>query len=1153
MKTFFYCFLLISFITAITGCSLGSSEKEMAISEKEMTINEVTYTPKALVSGEDTQVQLSFDLEGGSTNRECTLILPNSEISSFQTSDEFSINISEDTGVSLVCADDENTVSRRILLRAADMPEITDFKAYPSLIHTGVDNTVLLSWNIEHTYPLPKCTVNGVEADNKYGHYSHKFENVTSATSYALVCDNEAGSVSENITVVDVASSIDRASGDNIFTVGPSGGTFQWNNITMEVPAGALAETVEITQKSGIHVNDMTNLLVSPFSFEPEGLIFHQPVSISIDYNPLDFHGGGHTDFHQSHIQAGIINDGSFAKKSTHTSESNASFNANKLESFYLTSSKDSTQPFRAGTINLIERNEAVVFTDKEVQFIDDEATGYSTLSDREAMLGEGSLVEAGDVDRDGKDEVVAGYINNGNLFFRTFEYDGNAIVRISYLEATKNIVVTDFDFAIYDIDNDAKNELIYTYTQLEEKYDDDRIRYYDFTSVMKIASYDNTDGWVTYEDEAISGIQFENTGKINIAAGNIDGDSDAEIVIFGANIEKSKFQFHQYGMKPIYVYPSNGFLSILHVNTENEGNIKSVTYTENDHGYIRLKNGGGNFDLLVDNFDTDDISEVAFTCYNDNLMHIIVYDDLAAEKPFQFLGKAYADTDKYINYSWNTPGGTIKNMSDGTAFFPDKYIQSRAGDFNGDRIKEIVIPIAHDTNFGIQPLVFSLNNSELDQSMQYFADLTLPFTEYSGTMGISSKYFGNAAFTVGDLDTDGKDELFVLQVSGEDVYKTILDTKMLDDGYRQKYGFGKTEHHKVYGSNMVTAVVGDFDGDNIKVHYTGKSEINTLDPVVSVVVAAPPNWNNEEIQEELHLTETSYGTEVSAGTSKTHETGFTTKVSIGVDAETPFWKLASLEVMAGWEHESMKSETTKKVTSYGTSYTTDHAHNYVVFTTPTYVSYLYEVLSHDDIENIKVAEDGKRYMMINIPMASNTYKWEFAEFQEHNDDLIDEDVFTHQIGNPYSYRSESEKNTLIEASIGVCRDEQDDDENTIDATCGFESKQYMQVGNGYALTKTMLKYEEENMTENKTADTFSVESKACINMYCLALEGAYTNASIYEISAGNAMEFEGSVSDIVPDYYSDHSYGYKLFTYFRENSDAQKFLVIDYSVERSN
>jgi len=499
MKTLIYSILIAVTMTVISGC-FGSS------SGNEITIDEVTYSPKALVAGEETEVQLDFSLSGGGIARKCNLILPDSEIEDVQPSDEFSISITEETGIFLICEDDDKVASRRILLQTAELPEISDFRAFPAVINEGTDNSIFLSWDIEHIYPHPECKVNGEEAANSNGLYSHRFEGISSTTTFTVVCENEAGTASKSITVKDPSPALVGLPGSNVFTVGSDGGEFRWGNIKMEIPAGALDETVDITLKDGTQDADMTNLLVAPFTFEPEGLVFHQPIKITVDYNAIDFQDGGHTDFHQSHIQTGTISDGKFTKVTTESTENSVSFETNRLEDIHLTSSPESRQPFRADTVSIIKTDEAVAIADGITEYMDDGRHDYEIHSGY-SELYMADIIETGDINRDGKDEIVAGYIEGGSIHFETFAYEDGALVSLSSFNvepAEYGPDIYDFDFVLYDMDNDAQDELIYIFTTRETRHDDysySGLDYHEYNSELIISSYDSDAGWGDYSN----------------------------------------------------------------------------------------------------------------------------------------------------------------------------------------------------------------------------------------------------------------------------------------------------------------------------------------------------------------------------------------------------------------------------------------------------------------------------------------------------------------------------------------------------------------------------------------------------------------------------------------------------------------------------
>ncbi len=1149
MKKSLILFLSVVFLS---GCFSGSSNN----SNDDGIIYKFTVQPNYVAKNKQNKIKLLFETDSEKTDY-CMLSYLDNKLN-VKNGDEISVNLSGDTKFTLQCFDKfGNGENKYDIVYIATKPVIKSFKAYPSVIKTPAPHPVKLTWELEkHSYPVPDCYINENNLKDETEENTEIINNARSGDVFTLTCINPAGSDTKQI---EISSSL-------LTTLSPGklvtkeGGTFNFGDVTLIIPENAVNKDINLNV---VYVStELTgNFLHTPFKIIPDNLTFNTPITVNVKYNPNDLELGGHK-LKNNEISALEIKDNKIFSKNTFYPEENKSkslnpnsvtFKTDKASTFAV--AHDNPQPpFDKKIVDLIKTEEIAFFNPNEqITYIDDNTTDYEkTTSSFSEYYKNNRDVIVDDFNLDGKDEIAVLRTFNNKWEVITYELSNGQIINNSLIERkfypdndSFHFEYVTGDITSADTDGDGKKELI-----IVSKYNTAIIEktkpklFYKISSDLQIFiySFDENRGWILkssnkFENSTKSYTTGSKTILTRVTAADTNHDGIDEIYIINRSVG-GKWKLKEY---------NQGLL--INIDVKNSHIINSDTYFA---------------DIDSGNFDNDANEELVLVSYAGQSMNVEVLRDSKAKKPYQIQFK------KYYDFSDNnkTIDKVIYNEDDGYFFslveeyihqsrFPTYFIPIATADFNFDKIDEIIVPSVNQWHRYV-PMLISINNNNLPFEDRFVGQSVMVNNNYEegeeggGNGVLGGTYYKRLFFTAADINSDGFDELITIQSDEENVYGAVMQCSLSQSkdykGYRFKTIFRK-KLGKAFMSNdlshLPVVASGDFDKDNIKLRYTGKYEVNTIDPVIIVAVAAPPTWDNESIQEELHKSETTYGTLVSSGRSETHEVGFSFGLSFGIKVESPVWDFVEGSAKYDWTTTQVTSNTTKKIISYGTSYSADYGHDYVVFTTPTYDSYLYEVLSHPKINDISVHSDGKRYLTINVPKEALIYKWEKDYFEENSKTKIDENLFKHNIGNPFSYPTDAEKNTILNNNKNNC------DDTT--GECNFESPDYTPVGEGSSITKTEISFETESVKENITSNEHSLEVEICVAGICGGAHEAMENKDIYEISAGKEMQFEGQIADIAEEFYKDYNYMYKLFVYFnKDETNSQKYLVINYAVEKN-
>ena len=311
-----------------------------------------------------------------------------------------------------------------------------------------------------------------------------------------------------------------------------------------------------------------------------------------------------------------------------------------------------------------------------------------------------------------------------------------------------------------------------------------------------------------------------------------------------------------------------------------------------------------------------------------------------------------------------------------------------------------------------------------------------------------------------------------------------------------------------------------------------------------TAVIASPPYWEGITQAEGS----TSYGRGQTVSDSQSHSLGMSASVTFGIDEEVSFLvKLGSFKfttkISAGFDW------TTTKTREVSTS---------IVYTTPSGEDMVIATVIPEDIYYYKVVQstygesDIGRVITINKPRLPITIPITVEYYNSHNGPYhdIDSSIIPHTLGRPSSYHDFSSAMAYVDSTSYMF----------LDMLSGFNGWYITPHDNSVAIGQgggnVTLTWDETVTTSNSYSMSSSVEFELENNAFGVVggvgLELKY--GFHYTLSWGSSTFIEGSVGNILPDYFSaDRIFKFGLFTYtgaYNESNVIQTFPVVTYWVE---
>jgi hypothetical protein len=318
--------------------------------------------------------------------------------------------------------------------------------------------------------------------------------------------------------------------------------------------------------------------------------------------------------------------------------------------------------------------------------------------------------------------------------------------------------------------------------------------------------------------------------------------------------------------------------------------------------------------------------------------------------------------------------------------------------------------------------------------------------------------------------------------------------------------------------------VVGDFDGDSIRVRATGNVYRWVTGWDVNAVIAAPPTWQREGVSQ-AGGSETSFGESSSEGVSHGGVLTYGGSISVGVGVS--FYKLVELYGYLTASFGITHSWTLGETTTYASALTAGPEADLVAYSRAIYVSHEYEVVSHPDRELI-----GERMTIDEVDSVVQTTSSleRFWATVPNATELVPRTLLAHTVGRPDTYDAPDSCNAnALNARIGqgVVSDP-------------YESPSLRQVGDapgGYGTLSVDVETQKEEGVDGVFEVGFEAGGALVVGGW---ITGYVGGGFSYRKTVGSGATYTGSVGVISEGYGLDTRFHWGLCLFDWANREGE-------------
>ena len=370
---------------------------------------------------------------------------------------------------------------------------------------------------------------------------------------------------------------------------------------------------------------------------------------------------------------------------------------------------------------------------------------------------------------------------------------------------------------------------------------------------------------------------------------------------------------------------------------------------------------------------------------------------------------------------------------------------------------------------------------------------------------------FIDCIFTMGDVDCDGLAELAFSGRHGNYV---------VDDA-----NAGFTLIMNKSDGNLGLLACGDFDGDGMRLKYTGENWRNTAPPALIVALAAPPVYTG--IIQNYDWSWSAFGKATSISTANTSEVSTTVSSTISFKQSLSYFiEFFSFSWSRTWGREFTLTNTKIKTAVQAISYSSGCWIDSTIYHLTDYQSYKYEI-THHPFNTTLIGQ----FITLDIPYTPNILKTSMDYFDSHYNQTVRSETYNHTIGQPWTYPARNETSNIASECL----------------TSGEPISVGQGTGNN-VVTIEIGELSEYGITDTHFSD-YSAGAAVCGFGYSYS-EGI-SNSKCYEISIGKSCIYEGSVGDIRNvATFEELQYSFGIFIYYVTHSDGFTYQVINYYVE---
>jgi hypothetical protein len=638
-------------------------------------------------------------------------------------------------------------------------------------------------------------------------------------------------------------------------------------------------------------------------------------------------------------------------------------------------------------------------------------------------------------------------------------------------------------------------------------------------------------------------GSQYSQNICISGAAGDMDGDGKDEVVL----------------VVGMMVYLLNDDFSVY-----NSIDLSSLGISSRDQ--IRVAR------VATADYDQDGLPEWVLSVggVDDNLVaYYIIYDD------------------------WNHGGGTtVINQNyiqcPGSPGSEIRWADVVTGDFDGDGLPETAFFGYQSKEWGFESDGYINGNRLLilDTDMNANSYPEFAFLNINSEGGQYIADYPVGALAAGDMDMDGKDEIFtslsIWRLTSKTTMTQPYDTSQLTYGsypvassmavmrdvtgdkkadlvyVNTNYNTPICELKVAYvGSSGTTLQLGtaltmaytssntyrtlclpNVDNDSYVLEFAGHELLYT-DPIIEAVIASPPYWEDANNENEVNGG-TTYGKSSSNGGGSSNSGGFAVGISVGYEFDSGIFGNSGVSVKASVENSFNWGSSTSTEVTETWAFSTGAGEDKVVFTAVPFDVYYYTVISAPDEAQEAGLQPGAT-LTISIPRKPGTFHQELNFYNEHNGDTWDVEL-PHTIGEPFTYATQSEVETIKNSSK--------DSKGNVRGL--YTTTTIMHVGT--SSKGTSKQSVEQVTTAEKSFDyglELSVEAEAKVAGVTVGRSAKFDYGHGITNSVSSGLFIEGEVPDIPQEQYSsalDFRWGLLMYPMTGKN---QSFNLVTYWVDQ--
>ncbi len=386
------------------------------------------------------------------------------------------------------------------------------------------------------------------------------------------------------------------------------------------------------------------------------------------------------------------------------------------------------------------------------------------------------------------------------------------------------------------------------------------------------------------------------------------------------------------------------------------------------------------------------------------------------------------------------------------------------------------------------------------------------------------------SAIVAADVTGDGRENIVTYHqwIADVRVWGLSMVTSVGDDGFAELSRVPTAEYDVGDDVRPLLVPANVYHNSVVMAHVAGSHELVFTEPLLIAVMAAAPC--GEGIGQNLAGCSTTFGN--SSAVTVTNE------VTVSVFASAYVGKRTAVNVpwLGSYGADFKGTVRTRASLSAGQSYSLEKSQRFtsgpledaVIFTVVPYDRYLYDVLSHPDLDMIGGVVE---VLIPRSPMMMKVDRTFYNERISAGITPIGTNVFDHEVGDISSYPSVGRRDELLTAhGLGLQNGPVNVGEGSGSTALGIAVGTEASVGGSLAVEAEFS----VDLTAPPVLAGFSV--------------GAGVEASL-TVSSGQETSYDVTVGNLSADTFAEHQYRFGMFTYVQRIGD-QRAQVINFWVE---